>query len=127
MDPSEYETWLTEGNEANSTMAQRGRELFVSHHCSGCHGAESTVKAPRLEGVYGRPVPITEGNQTQPHFVIADDRYIRSSILLPKSQVVAGYDPVMPSYQGQIGEDDLLNIIEYIKSLGSKGTGETRR
>jgi len=127
MEPADYERWLTEGTESNSSMADQGRELFVKHHCAGCHGAESTVKAPKLEGVYGRPVPITEGNETQPHFVVADDRYIRSSILLPKSQVVAGYAPVMPSFQGQISEDDLLTIIEYIKSLGSKGTEETKR
>jgi cytochrome c oxidase subunit 2 len=127
MEPADYDRWLTEGNEASSSMAEQGRELFVKHHCAGCHGAEATVKAPRLEGIYGRPVPITEGNETEPHFVVADDRYIRSSILLPKTQVVAGYASVMPSYQGQIGEDDLLTLIEYIKSLGSKGTGETRR
>ena len=127
MDPSDYEAWLTEGEPAGNSMTQQGRDLFVKHHCSGCHGAESSVKAPKLEGVYGRPVPILEGNQTQPHFVTADERYIRDSILLPRSQIVAGYAPVMPSYQGQIGEDDLLSIIEYIKSIGSKGTEETRR
>ncbi len=127
MDPAEYEKWLTDGTQTDGTMAMQGKDLFVKHHCAGCHGVESTVKAPKLEGVYGSRVPITEGNEIQPHFVVADDRYIRSSILLPKSQVVAGYAPVMPSYQGQIGEDDLLTIIEYIKSLGSKGTRETRR
>jgi len=127
MDPSDYEAWLIEGEASGTSMANQGRELFVKHHCSGCHGAESAVKAPKLEGVFGRPVPIVEGNETQPHFVTADERYIRSSILLPKAQVVAGYAPVMPSYQGQIGEDDLLSIIEYIKSIGSKGTTEETR
>ena len=56
------------------------------------------------------------------HFVKGDDRYIRDSILLPKSQVVAGYKPIMPSYQGQISEEDLVKIIEYIKSIGGGGT-----
>lgn len=130
MDPADYERWLSNpgsvgGPGVGGTMASQGRDLFVKHHCSGCHGAASTVKAPRLEGVYGRPVPITQGQSKEVRFVTADDRYIRDSILLPKSQVVAGYDPVMPSYQGQIGEDDLLKIIEYIKSIGPKGTEET--
>ena len=56
--------------------------------------------------------------------VVADDRYLRDSILLPQSQIVAGYDPVMPSYQGQISEPDLLQILAYIKSLGRNG-GDT--
>ena len=77
-----------------------------------------TVRAPRLEGVFGQPVPIQEGKDVR--FVTADERYIRDSILMPKSQVVAGYEPVMPSYQGQISEEDLLKIIAYIKSLGER-------
>ena len=106
-------------------MAREGRELFTRHHCAGCHGVSATVKAPRLEGVYGGRVPITEGNSKEVRFVEANDRYLRDSILLPKSQVVAGYEPVMPSFQGQISEEDLLKIIEYIKSIGPKGTEET--
>jgi cytochrome c oxidase subunit II len=123
MEPADYQRWLTEGTDSGVSMAKQGQELFVQHHCAGCHGVNSTVKAPRLEGVYGRPVPIQQG--TGYGFITADERYIRDSILLPKSQVVAGYDPVMPSFAGQIGEDDLLKIIEYIKSIGSKGTEET--
>lgn len=123
MEQADYQRWLAGGVEGGTSMAKQGQDLFVQHHCAGCHGAAATVKAPRLEGVYGRPVPIQQGDDVR--FVMADDRYIRDSILLPKSQVVAGYAPVMPSYAGQIGEDDLLKIIEYIKSLGPKGTEET--
>ncbi len=125
MAPAEYESWLNSGVESGTSMAKQGHDLFVSHHCAGCHGAASKVMAPRLEGVYGGRVPITEGTSKDVRFIEANDRYIRDSILLPRSQVVAGYDPVMPSYQGQIGEDDLLKIIEYIKSIGPKGTEET--
>ena len=87
--------------------------------CSGRSGAaaatalNATVRAPLLDGVYGHPVPLETGE-----FVTADERYIRDSILLPKSQVVAGYKPVMPTFEGQISEDELLKIIAYIKSLG---------
>jgi cytochrome c oxidase subunit 2 len=120
MEPADYERWLAEGRGGPS-MAEQGKELFVRHHCAGCHfGLSETVRAPRLEGLYGRPVPIDAGPDRPPRFVQADDRYIRDSILLPKSQVVAGYEPIMPSFEGQIGEDDLVKIIEYIKSLGAE-------
>jgi cytochrome c oxidase subunit 2 len=117
MEPTDYERWLTEGGDGPA-MAEEGERLFVDHHCAGCHRGSQTVRAPRLEGVFGHPVPIQEGNNV--HFVLADDRYVRDSILMPKSQVVAGYEPVMPSYQGQISEPDLLKILAYIKSIGAK-------
>lgn len=119
MEPADYEKWLAEGQDAGESMAEQGRRLFVQHHCSGCHGPESAVQAPRLEGLYGKPVPIQTG-EDQVEFVMADDRYIRDSILMPKSEVVAGYQPIMPSFQGQIAEPDLIKIIEYIKSIGAE-------
>lgn len=119
MEPADYEAWLASGTGEES-MAKEGERLFVTHHCAGCHGASQAVRAPRLEGVFGKPVPVIDEGRTQPHWVTADTRYVRDSILLPKSQIVAGYEPLMPSYQGQISEDDLLKIIEYIKSIGSK-------
>jgi cytochrome c oxidase subunit 2 len=101
-------------------MAEEGERLFVQHHCAGCHRGRQTVHAPRLEGVFGRPVPILEGKEAR--FVTADATYIRDSILMPKAQIVAGYEPVMPSYKDQISEPDLLKIIAYIKSIGPEGT-----
>jgi len=121
MEPADYERWLSRGSIGES-MVTAGAKLFQQYHCSGCHGDNPTVRAPRLEGVFGGPVPIREGESTR--MITADERYIRDSILLPQTQVVAGYDPVMPSYEGQIGEPDLLRIIAYIKSLGrGKGGG----
>jgi cytochrome c oxidase subunit 2 len=117
MDPADYEGWLAR-DTVGTSMARSGAELFVRHHCSGCHGASPIVMAPKLEGIYGRPVPIQEGDGVR--FVKADDRYLRDSILLPKSQVVAGYEPVMPSYKDQISEPDLLKIIAYIKSIANR-------
>jgi cytochrome c oxidase subunit 2 len=112
MEPAEFERWLR-GQGGGETLAQEGGALFRERGCSGCHGAASSVRAPSLAGLYGRPVPLSDGS-----VVTADDRYIRDSILLPKHQVAAGYQPVMPSFAGQLGEDDLVKLIAYIKSLG---------
>jgi cytochrome c oxidase subunit 2 len=119
MEPADFQSWLSQGGMGPS-MAEEGERLFVQHHCAGCHRGSQTVHAPRLEGVFGRPVPILDGREAR--FVTADATYIRDSILLPKSQVVAGYEPVMPSYKDQISEQDLLKIIAYIKSIGPEGS-----
>ena len=74
----------------------------------------SVVPAPRLEGLFGRQVPLQDGN-----FVRADEKYIRDSILLPATQIAAGYAPVMPTYQGRVNEEELLELLAYIKSLRS--------
>jgi cytochrome c oxidase subunit 2 len=112
MEPSEYQRWLQSGT-TTQTLAAAGAQLFKSYGCSGCHGPNSVVRAPLLDGVYGHTVPL-EGEKT----VFADEKYIRDSILLPFSQVAAGYKPVMPTFQGRISEDELLKIIAYVKSLG---------
>ncbi len=117
MEPADFQSWLSQAGVGPS-MAEEGERLFVQHHCAGCHRGSQTVSAPRLEGVFGRPVPIQEGREVR--FVTADNTYIRDSILRPKSQVVAGYEPVMPSFQDQISEPDLLKIIAYIKSIGAE-------
>jgi cytochrome c oxidase subunit 2 len=119
MEPADFQSWLSQGGVGPS-MAEEGERLFVQHHCAGCHRGSQTVHAPRLEGVFGRPVPILEGREVR--FVTADATYIRDSILLPKNQIVAGYEPVMPSYKDSISEQDLLKIIAYIKSIGPEGS-----
>jgi cytochrome c oxidase subunit 2 len=121
MEPVDYQRWLTEGGVGPS-MAEEGQRLFVQHHCAGCHRGSQTVKAPQLEGVFGKPVPIQDGKEVR--FVTADPAYIRDSILMPKAQIVAGYEPLMPSFKDQISEPDLLKIIAYIKSIGAEGAGQ---
>src|SRR6185503_11396151 len=86
LNPREYADWL----------AQQGQDLFRRYGCSGCHNPGGTVRAPELQGVYGGPVPLSDGT-----VVTADERYIRDSILNPKAQVAAGYAPVMPTFAGQ--------------------------
>jgi len=128
MEPADYEKWLRgspEGSgggssDANPSMASIGARLFEKYHCTGCHGANSEFRAPKLDGVYGGQVPIMAANGKDVQFVTADDRYIRDSIYMPKSQVVAGFDPVMPVYKDVLKEEELLQIMEYIKSIGRK-------
>ena len=117
MTPQDYQRWLISGEQSESPVLT-GSRLFRQYGCSGCHVGSPVVRAPSLEGVYGSVVPL-EGGRT----VIADDRYLRDSILLPNSEVVAGYAPVMPSFQGRISEDDLMALIAYLKSLGGASEG----
>ncbi|MDX1654696.1 MAG: cytochrome c oxidase subunit II [Candidatus Competibacteraceae bacterium] len=111
MEPEDYQSWLDRRNPGASLAAQ-GKSLFMSLGCSGCHAPGSTVRAPDLSGVFGRPVALSDGQ-----VVIADESYIRDSILLPDRQVVAGFKPIMPSFQGQISEEAILKLIAYIQSL----------
>jgi cytochrome c oxidase subunit II len=111
MEPADFVRWL-EQHRGGADMAARGEALFRERGCSGCHGQAASVHAPNLAGIFGKPVPRADGTT-----VIADERYIRDSILLPAKEVVAGYEPIMPSFAGQIGEDDILDLIAYIKSL----------
>jgi cytochrome c oxidase subunit 2 len=119
MSAPDYERWLAMTPTSGDLVAE-GQRLFISYGCNGCHqagrsGGGGTVRAPSLNGVYGSTVPLQDGST-----VIADDRYIRDSILSPKAQIVASYAPVMPSFSGLIPEEDLLRIVAYIKSLGGE-------
>jgi cytochrome c oxidase subunit 2 len=112
MAPADYARWRQ--GHAQADLAAQGAALFRRLGCSGCHEAGSGVHAPRLENLYGSTVPLADGSQVR-----ADDRYLHDSIILPQSQVAAGYAPVMPSYEGRIGEDDVLALIAYLKTRGS--------
>lgn len=112
MEPAAYAHWLVDQGVSQS-LAQQGQSLFRQHGCSGCHGANSTVHAPPLEGVYGSFVHLQDGSTVR-----ADERYIRDCILLPRTFTVAGYPPIMPSFSGQLSEDDLVKLVAYVQSLG---------
>ena len=90
-------------------LPSRGFEIYRRAGCSGCHEPTSTVHAPALAGLFGRTVHLADGSA-----VVADDNYIRDSILLPDKQVAAGFAPAMPSYQGQLDEEDLRALIAFI-------------
>jgi cytochrome c oxidase subunit 2 len=114
MSGPDYARWLSDQG-VHESLAEQGSDLFRAHGCSGCHSENSTVHAPVLDGVYGTFVHMQDGSVR-----FADEAYIRDCIVNPRSFTVAGYPPVMPNYAGQLGEDDLLKLIAYIKSIGSK-------
>jgi cytochrome c oxidase subunit 2 len=117
MEETEYENWLA-GGGSEGTMAQQGEKLFQQMGCSTCHLLDQQGRCPILRGVYGSRVQLQNGGT-----VLADDAYIRESILNPNAKIVAGYRPdVMPTFQGQISEEGLLQLIVYVKSLAITGT-----
>ena len=115
MNAADYARWSAAQPGAEN-LAAEGESLFRSLGCSGCHAPQSSVHAPDLSGVFGRTVQLAGGKT-----VTADEAYLRDSILLPQKDVVAGFDPVMPSFQGVVSDDDMVKLIAYLKSL-SAGT-----
>jgi len=111
MSEVDYEHWLTGGAQGES-MAESGAALYNKLACITCHG---TGRAPAFNGLYGKPVKLADG-QT----VVADDDYIRESILTPSAKIVDGYTPIMPTFKGQLSEEELLQLIAFIKSLGTE-------
>ena len=122
MEPAAYQKWLSQGN-VNTSLATAGERLFRNLGCTGCHGPNASVRAPNLEGIYDQNVAVQipgAGNQV----VKADYRYLHDSIILPEKEIASGYQPIMPSYKGRATEEEVLQLIDYIKSLGtSNGTG----
>jgi cytochrome c oxidase subunit II len=112
MEPSDYQQWLN-NSSVGQPLAETGKQLFTQLGCAHCHAPESGVRAPNLNGLFGQTVPLSNGASVQ-----ADEAYIRQSILFPKAKVVAGYDPIMPTYEGDVTEEQVLQLVEYIKSIG---------
>jgi cytochrome c oxidase subunit 2 len=114
MHPQAYERWLKSG-EPTESIALAGQRLFRDRGCSGCHAPNSQFHAPLLEGLYGKPVPLSDGT-----VVTADDQYLRDSILLPGKQIAAGYQNIMPSFSGHMSEEEIMTLIAYLKSIGNE-------
>jgi cytochrome c oxidase subunit II len=110
----QYEQWLRGGGE-REPMAMAGERLFEQLGCGSCHRADTSGRGPVLTGLFRKTVQLATGEQ-----VIADERYLRESILNPRAQIVAGYAAIMPPYEGQISEEGLLQIIAYIKASGQE-------
>jgi cytochrome c oxidase subunit II len=124
MEPQEFADWLS-GGRAMGSLAERGEKLFQSLACSNCHNRGAQGRCPDLYNLFGTPVQLAGGGTVR-----ADEGYIRESILQPTAKVVAGFQPIMPTFQGLVTEEGVLELIEYIKSLsqrpaGSLGSGTT--
>ncbi len=113
MTPDDYKKWLDESNSGNS-LAQNGERLFASLSCNACHSGRADARGPSLANVFGSSLTLTTGER-----VNVDEAYLRQAILSPSEHVTQGYVPIMPTYQGQISEDGVFALIEYIKSLNS--------
>jgi cytochrome c oxidase subunit 2 len=126
LDPAAYQLWLSGGT--GGSLAQAGEQLFTSLGCVTCHSGESGARGPNLAGVYGTPQKLADGRT-----VVADDDYIRESVLNPQAKIVASYGPIMPTFAGQVSEDGLIQLVAYVKSLqgtappsgAAKSTAET--
>jgi len=119
MEPSEYESWLAGGGTARppgQTLAQAGERLFNERAFHTCHLPNGQGRGPSLVGLLGKTVKLENGAT-----VVADEDYIRESILTPNAKIVAGYTPQMPTFQGQLSEEQLLELIAYIHSLAPPG------
>jgi cytochrome c oxidase subunit II len=113
MEPAAFETWLS-GGPTSGSLVSAGEKLFTQLACVTCHVKDNTGRGPVLEGLLGKQVHMQTGE-----VLVADENYVRESILNPGARVVAGYQPVMPTFQGQISEEGLLQLIAYIKSLSA--------
>ena len=112
MEPSEFQAWLGGGN-ASDTPAAAGAKLFQDFACSSCHRDDALAPAPQLKGLFGKTVQLQNGGT-----VVADESYIRESIVLPQAKIVNGFPPIMPTFQGLVSEEQLLQLIAYVRSLG---------
>lgn len=114
MEPQEYQLWLS-GGTSEGSLAENGNKLFQSLACANCHKTDGNGRCPILTGLFGKTVQLAGGGTVK-----ADEAYIRESILHPQAKVVAGYEPIMPTFQGQVTEEQVLQLVEYIKSLAPK-------
>jgi cytochrome c oxidase subunit 2 len=128
MEPADYQAWLSQSAPAPTTLVAgaaaagvqtaalspvaAGEVLFNQKACATCHQPQGGALGPSLVGVYGKRVALQDGRE-----VVADDGYLRESILNPTAKLVAGFQPVMPTFQGQLDEEQVMQLIQYIKSL----------
>jgi cytochrome c oxidase subunit 2 len=113
MSPEDYTKW-TQQSTSGMSLAQNGERLYASMGCNACHNGSAAARGPNLAGVYGSKLQLANGGQ-----VLVNDAYLRDAILNPSQHVTAGFSPIMPTYQGQISEEGLIDLVEFIKNLDS--------
>ena len=117
MEPAAFQAWLA-GGPASGNMLEAGQKLFTDLACVTCHRDDSTGRGPTLRGVFGSTVKLQTGGTLR-----ADENYLRESIVNPQAKIVDGYQPLMPTFQGLVSEEQLMQLIAYVKSLGGPGAG----
>lgn len=113
MTQDDFQKWL-QSSTSGTSLAQNGERLFASMGCNSCHNGTPAARGPSLAGVYGSKLQLANGQE-----VTVNDAYLRDAILNPSEHITAGFAPIMPTYQGQISEDGLIDLVEYIKTLQS--------
>jgi cytochrome c oxidase subunit II len=119
MNPVDYERWLR--YRAEGSLGLQGRKTFLKYRCLSCHSANENARAPVLEELYGKTVHLRDGLA-----VLADEAYIRESILDPSAKIVAGYENIMPTFKGQVTEEEIYELIAFVRAL-RKGETPDRR
>jgi cytochrome c oxidase subunit 2 len=117
MEPRDYEAWMS-GGGGNQPLAVTGQKLFSELGCVTCHRFDTQGRGPNLAGVFGKPVLLEDGRT-----VTADENYVRESILEPGAKIVQGFKPVMPTFQGQVSDEQLNALVDYVKSLAGPQSG----
>ena len=113
MTPDDFKKWLA-GSTSGASLAQNGERLFASLSCTACHNTRPDARGPSLANVYGSKLHACQRQTTT-----VDEAYLREAILNPSQHVTQGYAPIMPTYQGQISEEGVIALVEYIKNLNS--------
>ena len=115
MEPADFQAWLSGGRAEDSPVAA-GQKLFSDLACNTCHLTESQGRGPMLANLFGKTVELQGGGTA-----VVDEAYIRESIVNPQAKIVAGFQPIMPTFQGLVSEEQLLQLISYVKSLSPQG------
>jgi cytochrome c oxidase subunit II len=113
LEPAQYEAWINGGS--NGPLSASGEKIFAELGCSTCHRTDTQGRGPNLRGVFGTPVQLADGRT-----VTADENYLRDCILDPGAKRVKGFQPIMPTFQGLVTEDQVNALVAYIKSIGHK-------
>jgi cytochrome c oxidase subunit 2 len=120
MEPAQYQAWLSGGSTSGS-LASNGQSIFQQLGCVTCHRSDTQGRGPNLAGIFGKPVQLEDGRT-----VVADENYIRESILSPSAKVVKGFKPIMPVFQGLVSEEQLTELVAYVKSLSAAPSAGTK-
>jgi cytochrome c oxidase subunit 2 len=117
LEPAQYETWMSGGS--TGPLSATGEKVFAELGCATCHRSDAQGRGPNLQGLFGKPVRLQDGRT-----LVADENYIRESILDPGAKIVNGYKPVMPTFQGLLSEEQLNGLVAYLKSLSATKPGQ---